>query len=175
MGRELSACAIQKFNGYEILRKHLNNGEWQNFIPIDVVYEPTLDTTKPIYCIFAPYISLGFHTSFEKIRQGKKYISHTAPRQCHYCSNYFIKSTERMQKHLSVCAEKAGFTFSFDNRKIIDYQEHYKNLGDVPFSVYCDFETTTGSVVFFDAKMYVISYCIVIAFHPDLKLPRLII
>ena len=80
-----------------------------------------------------------------------------------------------MQKHLSVCAGKAGFTFSFDNGKIIDYQEHYKNLGDVPFSVYYDFETTTGSVAFFDAKVYVISYCIVIAFHPDLKLARLII
>ena len=80
-----------------------------------------------------------------------------------------------MQKHLSVCAGNAGFTFSFDNGKIIGYQDHYKNLGDVPFSVYYDFETTTGSVVFFDAKMYVISYCIVIAFHPGLKFPRLII
>ena len=57
-----------------------------------------------------------------------------------------------MQKHLSVCAGKAGFTFSFDNGKIIDYQDHYKNLGDVPFSVYYDFETTIGSVFFFRCK-----------------------
>ena len=57
-----------------------------------------------------------------------------------------------MQKHLSVCSEKAGFTYSFDNGKILDYQDHYKNLGDLPFSIYYDFETTTGNVVFFDAK-----------------------
>ena len=169
MRKELSACAIQKFNGYELLRNHLNNGERQDFIPIDIVYEPTLDTTKPIFCFFAPSISLG------SLGGGKRYISHTGARQCHYCNNYFIKSPEKMQKHLSVCAGNAGFTFSFDNGKIIGYQDHYKNLGDVPFSVYYDFETTTGSVVFFDAKMYVISYCIVIAFHPGLKFPRLII
>ena len=175
MIRELSACVIQTFNGYEILRNHLNNDKQQNVIPIDIVYEPALDTTKPIYCFFALSISLAFHASFEKTRSSKKYLAHTKPRQYRYCNNYFVKSAGRMQNHLSVCAGKAGFTFSFDNRKIIDYQDHYKNLGDVPFSVYCDIETTTGSVVFFDAKMYVISYCLVIAFHPDLKLPGLII
>ena len=37
------------------------------------------------------------------------------------------------------------------------------------------FETTTGSVVFFDVKMYVVSYCIIVAFHPKLNLPRLFI
>ena len=80
-----------------------------------------------------------------------------------------------MQKHLSVCSGKAGFTYSFDNGKILDYQSHYKNLADLPFSVYYDFETTTGSVVFFDAKMYVVSYCILAAFQPELNIPRLVI
>ena len=82
MRKELSACAIQKFNGYELLRNHLNNGERQDFIPIDIVYEPTLDTTKPIFCFFAPSISLG------SLEGGKRYISHTGARQCHYCNNY---------------------------------------------------------------------------------------
>ena len=54
-----------------------------------------------------------------------------------------------MKEHLSCCAGKAGFAFSFDNGKVIDYQDHYSNLVDVPFSMYFDFETTTGNVVFF--------------------------
>ena len=33
----------------------------------------------------------------------------------------------------------------------------------------------TGSVCFSDAKMYVVSYCMIIPFHPDLNLPRLYI
>ena len=65
------------------------------------------------------------------------------------------------------------FFFFFDKGKIIDYQGHCKNLGDVPFSIYYDFET--GSVVFFDAKMDVVSYFIGIAFHPDLNIPRLVV
>ena len=76
---------------------------------------------------------------------------------------------------MSCCAGKAGFTFSFDNGKIIDYEDHFKNLGELLFAVYYDFETTTGSVVFFDAKMYVVSYCIIVAFHPELKISRLVI
>ena len=54
-----------------------------------------------------------------------------------------------MKEHLSCCAGKTGFAFSFDNGKVIDYQDHYSNLVDVPFSMYFDFETTTGNVVFF--------------------------
>ena len=51
MRRKLSACAIQKFNGYELLRNHLQRGERRDFVPIDVVYEPTLDEKKKtIFC-----------------------------------------------------------------------------------------------------------------------------
>ena len=45
----------------------------------------------------------------------------------------------------------------------------------MPFSVHYDFETTTGSAVFFDAEMYVISYCMVVTFHPEVNIPRLVI
>ena len=149
MKREVSACIIQKFNGYEVLRNHLNSTERKIFILIDIVYEPTLNEKKTIVCFFAPEVSLGYYTSYDKMRKGKKVTDHTRARQCHYFNNFFIKSAEKMQKHLSCCVGKAGFTFSFDNGKIIDYQGHYKNLGDLPFAVYYDFETTTGSVVFF--------------------------
>ena len=134
-----------------------------------------MNENKNIECFFAPEIHLDFRTSIEKSKNGEKVLNHTRAKQCHYCNNYFIKSNEKMKKHLSVCSGKAGFTFSFDNGKIVDYQDHYRNLGDLPFSIYYHFETTFGSVVFFDAKMYVVSYCMVVAFHPDLKIPRLMI
>ena len=80
-----------------------------------------------------------------------------------------------MKKHISTRSGQAGSNFVSDNGKIVDYQDNYKKIGDLPFTMYFDFETTTGMVVFFDAKMYVVSYCIVVAFHPDLNLPRLFI
>ena len=54
-----------------------------------------------------------------------------------------------MKEHLSCFSGKAGFTFSFDNGKVVDYQDHYNNLGHMLFSLYFDFETTAGNVGFF--------------------------
>ena len=172
MKRELSSCVIQKFNGYELLRNNLNSSEKKDFIPIDIIYEPTLDENKKIECFFAPDISLVYVGYIKKTRNNEKYMESRITRQCQYCTNFFVKTEEKMKKHLSCCSGKAGFTFSFDNGKVIDYQDHYNNLGDMPFSVYFDFETTTGNVGFFYAKMYVVSYSIIVAFHPDLSLPR---
>ena len=90
--------------------------------------------------------------SYDKMRKGKKVTDHTRARQCHYCNNFFIKSAEKMQKHLSCCAGKAGFTFSFDNGK----NNHRKRS-------------------LFDAKMYVVSYCMILAFHPEHTITRLVI
>ena len=60
-----------------------------------------------------------------------------------------MKTEKKMQDHINSCAGQAGFSFSFDNGKIINYQDNFKKIGDLPFAVYCDFETTTGNVVFF--------------------------
>ena len=109
----------------------------------------------------------------KKIKNKKKYMESRITRQCHYCNNYSVKSEKKMKEHLSCCSGKAGFTFSFDNGKVIDHQDHFSNLGDLPFAIYFDFERTAGNVVFFDTKMYVVSYSIVVAFHPDLSLPRI--
>ena len=87
---------------------------------------------------------------------------------CHYCNNYFVKSDKKMKRHLPCCSGKAGFTFYRLSRP-------QRNSGDLPFAVCYDFETTTDSVVFFDGKVYVVSYCMAVAFHPDLKIPRLVI
>ena len=86
-----------------------------------------------------------------------------------------MKTEKKMQEHINSSAGQAGFNFTFDNGKIVNYQDSFKKIGYLPFAVYYDFETTASSVVFFNAKMYVVSYCITIAFHPDLKLPRLYI
>ena len=54
-----------------------------------------------------------------------------------------------MKKHFTICAAREGITHSFDNGQIITFQDNFKYLGDVPFTVYFDFETTTGDSVFF--------------------------
>ena len=70
-----------------------------------------------------------------------------------------MKSDDTMAKHNTVCAAKERIIYAFDNRKIISFQDNFKVLGDVPFTVYFDFETTTGDTLFLDPKMFVVSYC----------------
>ena len=73
MEAELSACVIQEFNGYELLRSNLKYSEKKNLLPIDIVYQPTLNTEKPIECFFADEIHLGFNTSYDKFVRGNKF------------------------------------------------------------------------------------------------------
>ena len=65
--------------------------------------------------------------------------------------------------------------YSFDNGQIITFQDNFKYLGDIPFTVYFDFETTTGDSVFFDSEMFVVSYCQIYSFHPSLNLDKIFI
>ena len=48
-------------------------------------------------------------------------------------------------------------------------------MGNLPFSIYFDFETTTGSAVFFDSKMYVVSYVMVVSFNKSLNFDKMVI
>ena len=66
MKQELLACVIQKFNGYELLRNHLNSTERKDFIHIDVIYKPTLNENKAVECFFAPKIHLAFRKPLSK-------------------------------------------------------------------------------------------------------------
>ena len=43
MQRDLSACVVQKFNGYEILKIQLKGIEKRNYKLIDIIYEPVID------------------------------------------------------------------------------------------------------------------------------------
>ena len=76
MKAELSACVIQKFNGYDLLRSNLKYSEKKNLLPIDIAYEPTLNTEKPIECFLGDEIHLEFNTSYDKfVRDNKKKVS----------------------------------------------------------------------------------------------------
>ena len=108
-------------------------------------------------------------------KEGAEKVIIRTVRQCHYCCNYFAKTEQKMKEHISVCSAKEGITYSFDNSQIIDYQDNYKYMGDLPFSIYFDFETTTGDAVFFDSKMFVVSYCMIVSFNRSLNFPKMLI
>ena len=174
--RNLSTCILQKFNGYNIIRKNLERKEKVDYEPIDITYEPSFDLIVPVLCYFCPSIHLAFGSHigfFNKV--GLERIQNKTFRQCHYCNHFFAKTEEKMKKHISVCSAKEGTSYSFDNAQITDYQDNYKFMDDLPFSIYFDFETTTGNAAFFDSKMYVVSCCMIVSFNPSLNFDKMVI
>lgn len=61
------------------------------------------------------------------------------------------KTYQKMQ-----CCPHIGLIYCLDNGKIISFQDDFKLLGNVPFTVYFDFETTTEDDLCGESKMYVI-------------------
>ena len=139
------------------------------------MYEPSFEKEKPVLCYFSSNIQLAYKSYIGHMERGKERISNRTVRKCYHCQNYFAKYNDKMQKHLSICAAKDGVTYSFDNAQIIDYQDSFKYIGDLSFSIYFDFEITTGNAVFFDSKMFVISYCMIFSFNKSLNFDKIVI
>ena len=150
MHSEVLSCAIPQFDGYEYLRNVLKTQEKKNLRPLDIVYEPTKNVSEPIRCYFAPKIYLAFSSYYTRGETTTR--TYSAAKQCLYCQNFFVKTEERMEKHVKCCAGQAGYSLVFD-QSVVNYQENFNKIGDVPFSIYYDFETTTGSAIYTDAKM----------------------
>ena len=73
-----------------------------------------------------------------------------------------------------VCDNIAGIAYKFSNHKILSFQDNFKCMHDLPFTVYFDFETITGNSAIDDKKKFV-SYCQVFAFQASLKLLNVVV
>ena len=76
------------------------------------------------------------------------------------------------------CSGRPGVLYNFNNQNLITYQDNFLAKGDVSFVIYFDFETTAPTDNCLDPeqkKMSVVSYVLIVAFNPELKLDRIII
>ena len=97
--------------------------------------------------------------------------------QCSYCNKFFIRS-DKHQSHINNCSGAPGEVHNFNNQTLIRYQTNIHANGDIPFVIYFDFETTAPTDNCFDPKqkkMFGVSYVMIVAFNPELKLNRIVI
>ena len=75
------------------------------------------------------------------------------------------------------CSGKSVVVYNFNNQCLISYQDNLQNKGNVPFTIYFDFETapTDNSLDPEQKKMFAVSCVMIVSFHPSLKLDRIII
>ena len=169
--RNLSLCVIQNYSGYAVVKVEKKNQGKQLFKPIDIVYDPV----QNFYYIVDYYFTFHLHVAYcLQYSKGKKGTEILHAFQCYSCYKFHSTKTG-FEKHFQCCSQISGVVYKFDNTCSVSYEDIFKFMGDLRFVVYFDFETTTGSDLFLDKKMYVISYCSIFAFHPKLKMDRIVI
>ena len=76
------------------------------------------------------------------------------------------------------CSGIPGIVYSFNNKNLMTFEDNLGYKGDLSVVAFIDFETTAPTDSCFDPeqkRMFVVSYVVVLAFHPTLKMNRIII
>ena len=102
-------------------------------------------------------------------------MHHDTVRQCHYCENYFSKTKEAMKKHPKICAAKEGIVYTFENGKLISFQENFKYLKKFLLQFISTLKQQQVKLYFPIQKMFLVSYCQICSFHPSLNLEKIVI
>ena len=168
--RELSSCINEKFNGSNIVRIEFDQKIRQNFSPIDILYKPVKKEDEIIYCFFTDKMSLAYRKTYSTGNEKK--LKHGCVFRCHFCSKFFCRKAS-FDRH-----GKPGFIYNFDTQNLLTFEQNLKLKHDIPLTAYIDFETTAPTDDMLDPesnKMNAVSYAIIFAFHPKLKMKRIII
>ena len=74
---------------------------------------------------------------------------------------------------MKVRSRMPGIIYKFENQNIANFEVNLKKLGDITFTMYFDFETSTGTTSqnhLEDVEMDQIFYSLIFAFHLKLQL-----
>ena len=173
---EVSACVVERFNGFQIVRLEFDNEIRKEFTPLDIIYKPVIKLDSIINCYFTDRLHLAFKALYNETTNWTKPRSSCAF-QCYFCGKFCVRAN-KWNKHMETCVGKPGFVYNFQTRNLLTYEENIKFKRDVPLTAYIDFETTAPTDCCLDPesnKMNVVSYVIILAFHPQLQLQRVII
>ena len=175
---EVSACVIERFNGFTIIRLEFDNEIRKDFTPVDIIYKPVKKENTILNCFFTEKLHLAFRATYNETEKNKlKTLRNSSAFQCYFCSKFYIRKA-KLDYHMRNCTGKPGFIYNFQTRNLLTFEENLKFKRDVPLTTYIDFETTAPTDDYLDPesnKMNVVPYVIILAFHPKFKLPRIII
>ena len=173
---EVSACVVERFNGFTIVRLEFDNEIRKEFTPVDIIYKPVKKENALLNCFFTGKLHLAYKAVYNETTKWEKLRS-TCAFQCYFCGKFWTRKG-KLATHMKNCTGKPGFVYNFQTRNLLTFEENIKFKRDVPLTTYIDFETTAPTDCCLDPesnKMNVVSYVIILAFHPKLQLPRILI
>ena len=167
--RKLSACVEKRFNGFGLVKKLDENLIRQNYKSINIVYKPVPKINQIINC----YFTISMRNVYRVVSDKNNVFTTTD--QCFGCNKFFIER-KSLERHMIVCGHLPGIVYKFKNQNIQTFFDNMKFMGDIPFSIYFDLETTTGKKIYNfdeDATLYPASYAFLVAFHPSLNIEKI--
>ena len=173
--KQLASCIIQKYNGYQVIKNSFSKRERREFEPVDTIYIPTKNVQILPLCYYTTNISNAYTALYsEGLKTRRAYTIY----ECYYC-NKFFRQKNKKDHHLKICSGKPGVVYNFCSQTLTSFEDNYSAIGDVPFSIYFDFETTSPTDSEWldpeDKKMFVMSYVIIVAFHPHFNFDRILV
>lgn len=90
----------------------------------------------------------------------------------------FFLRQEIHKRHMENCIVVPEVIYDFNTQSLITFEDNFHATGDLPFVIYFDFETTApidNSFIPEQKTMFVVSYVMVVAFHPALQVDKIII
>ena len=173
--KQLASCLVQKYNGFQVIKTLFNKRQRRSLSPVDIIYQPTQNAQILPLCFFSTNIANAFTALYsEGIKTRRAFTIY----ECYYC-NRFFRHESKKERHLKVCSGKPGIVYNFCSQTLTSFEDNYKSKGDVPFTFYFDFETTSPTDSEWlnpeQKKMFVMSYVIIVAFHPHFNFDRIIV
>ena len=169
--RLLSSCIKEKFNGFTWAELKLSKNQKTDIMPINILYKPVRKANEFIKCYFVKDLRYAYRSIYQKVQ--KEFAGNTLY-ECYYCNDLWV-IRGKYEKHLKICGKKPGVIYDFTLKNIVTFEENLKYYGDLPFSVYADFETTATTQDHLspeNKEMFAVSYSLIFAWHPKLNLPR---
>ena len=137
--KQLASCINQKYNGYQVIKNSFSKRERQEFEPVDIIYIPTKNVQILPLCHYTTNISNAYTALYS---EGSKTHRSYNIYECYYC-NKFFRQKNKKDHHLKICSGKPGVVYNFCSQTLTNFEDNYSAIGDVPFSIYFDFETTS--------------------------------
>ena len=173
--KQLASCLNQKYNRFQVIKNLFNKRERREFVPVDIIYIPTKNAQILPDCYYTTNISNAYTALYS---EGLKTRRAFTIYECYYC-NKFFRQKNKKDLHLKVCSGKPGIVYNFCSQTLTSFEDNYGAKGNVPFSIYFDFETTSPTDCEWldpeDKKMFVMSHVIIVAFHPHFNFDRVLV
>ena len=171
--RQLPSYISGKYNGFHVISIEYSDKLRKKFRPVNIIYKPVKLNDENILCYYSTDLSKAYRNSCGTVEK----VSHGYAFECYYCGKYFARA-DIEKWHIESCSGTPGVVYNFNNQNLVTFEDNFKSKSDLSFALYFSFETTAPADNYFDpkqTKMFVVSYALIVCFHPKLKIPKIIV